>query len=283
MQSSTSPTTYQNIPITDLFISNENVRKTQEKNISETNIDTLASNIQQYGLLNPLTVRPSPDQPDKYEIIAGQRRFLALQRLDWKEVPCCIITSSADDTKSIQLLGLAENIQRVPLTVHDKCLVIYQLFKEHNEDLEAVARITNLSVVTIKRYIHLSQNLNTTLQQKFNEKDESKLTVGLADLLTKTVPEKEKQEKVWNNLCELKSNKDKKNALELLSQNSTTPIEEIVETVQQNSQKKKQYSRIKKYPWIFDENQSPRSIPKRLYGVIRDVIQEHGGFESVQE
>jgi len=70
----------QTISIDDLFVSEINVRKLLSSEDDKTDISDLADNIKEFGLINPLTVRKSENL--KYEIIAGQRRYLALKALN---------------------------------------------------------------------------------------------------------------------------------------------------------------------------------------------------------
>lgn len=69
----------QTISIDDLFVSEINVRKLLSSEDDETDISDLADNIKEFELINPLTVQKSENL--KYEIIAGQRRYLALKVL----------------------------------------------------------------------------------------------------------------------------------------------------------------------------------------------------------
>ena len=69
----------ENIEITKLYVSNINVRKTLTCEEDETGISDLANDINTNGLINPITVRLNND---KYEIIAGQRRYLAMKQLN---------------------------------------------------------------------------------------------------------------------------------------------------------------------------------------------------------
>lgn len=96
----------QNIPIEKLTISELNVRKTISTEDDETNIEDLANDIKINNLLNPLTVRL---YDNKYEIIAGQRRFLALKLLNWKSIPCHIMNVNNQKAEEISLI---ENVQR---------------------------------------------------------------------------------------------------------------------------------------------------------------------------
>jgi ParB family chromosome partitioning protein len=77
-----------NIEITKLYVSNINVRKTLTSEEDETGITDLANDINTNGLINPITIRLNNN---KYEIIAGQRRYLAMKQLNKTYIPCNIL------------------------------------------------------------------------------------------------------------------------------------------------------------------------------------------------
>jgi len=79
---------------------------------TDTELENLTSSIRENGLLQPLVVRPAPGTTDRYEIVAGERRFRALNRLEWTEVP--VIVRDADD-ETLLVLALVENLQREAL------------------------------------------------------------------------------------------------------------------------------------------------------------------------
>ena len=76
------------IDIISLYVSELNVRKILTSDEDETGISDLANDIRSNGLINPITVRKSKD---KYEIIAGQRRYLACKMLKRSTIPCNIV------------------------------------------------------------------------------------------------------------------------------------------------------------------------------------------------
>lgn len=87
------------IPLEKLFVSPLNVRKT----VDGDSIVVLASAIKEVGLLNPITVRRAKGGGDNYEIIAGQRRFLALTYLKAETAKCIIKNVSDVEALSISL------------------------------------------------------------------------------------------------------------------------------------------------------------------------------------
>jgi ParB family chromosome partitioning protein len=99
-----------NIVVDKLYVSDINVRKTNVNEITE-----LANSIDINGLINPITVRKDGD--DKYEIIAGQRRYLACKMLKKNNISCNILDVNSQKAEE---LSLVENVQRNPMTNSDK-------------------------------------------------------------------------------------------------------------------------------------------------------------------
>ena len=93
------------IDIHKLYVSNINVRKTLISEEDETGIIDLSNDININGLINPITVRITND---KYEIVAGQRRYLAMKYLNKLEIPCNVINV---DTQKAEEISLVENVQ----------------------------------------------------------------------------------------------------------------------------------------------------------------------------
>ncbi|WP_208422968.1 nucleoid occlusion protein [Latilactobacillus fragifolii] len=88
------------------------------------NIAELASTIEQHGLLQPIILREYEDQ--KYEIIAGERRFRAIQTLKWAELPAIVQTMDDHETASMALI---ENLQREELTAVEEAQAYKDLMK----------------------------------------------------------------------------------------------------------------------------------------------------------
>ena len=82
------------------------------KTFSTEELTELAQSIKENGLLQPLLIRPAPRAPGKYELVAGERRLRAVQKLGWKQVPA-VIREVDDDT--LLVLALVENLQREAL------------------------------------------------------------------------------------------------------------------------------------------------------------------------
>ncbi|MBL0374145.1 ParB/RepB/Spo0J family partition protein [Rhizobium sp. KVB221] len=100
--------------------------KNPRKNFSEAELQDLASSIRQHGIVQPVVVRPIPD--DKYEIIAGERRWRAAQLAGLVEIP--VISRDVDDRTALEL-AIVENVQRSDLNPVEEALGYEQLIAEH--------------------------------------------------------------------------------------------------------------------------------------------------------
>ncbi len=105
-------------------------------------LDVLIDSVKQFGLLQPILVRPIRDEPDSYEIIAGERRWRAAQKAQLHDVP--VVLRSLDDLESLQL-GLVENLQRSDLSPIDEAQGLRRLIADFNQTQEEVAKTVGKS------------------------------------------------------------------------------------------------------------------------------------------
>lgn len=117
----------------------------------------LAASIKRSGLLQNLTVVPSPEDPDKYRIIIGHRRFAASELAGLEELPCVIEEMSPADQVATML---AENMQRSDLTIADQVSGM-QMMMDLGESVNAISTKTGLSKTSVRKRITL-----TALPQK---------------------------------------------------------------------------------------------------------------------
>lgn len=132
---------YIDITIDKLQVSHLNVRKILSSEEDETCIEDLANNIKNNGLINPITVRKL-DNSENYEIIAGQRRFLAIKLLNNKTISCHILNISNQKAEEISLV---ENVQRNQMTTTDKVKAYSKLYEVYNKDIEKVVNAIHIS------------------------------------------------------------------------------------------------------------------------------------------
>jgi ParB family chromosome partitioning protein len=109
--------------------------KFQPRTVFE-DIDVLVESVRQYGLLQPILVRPITGLPDAYEIVAGERRWRAAQKAQLHEVP--VVVRSLDDLDTLQL-ALVENLQRADLSPVDEAQGYRRLMTDFNQTQEDIA------------------------------------------------------------------------------------------------------------------------------------------------
>lgn len=100
------------------------------------NMDVLVDSVRQFGLLQPILVRPVAGETDAYEIIAGERRWRAAQKAQLHEVP--VVVRSLDDLDALQL-ALVENLQRSDLSPIDEAYGYRRLMTDFSQTQEEVA------------------------------------------------------------------------------------------------------------------------------------------------
>jgi ParB/RepB/Spo0J family partition protein len=153
------------IPLSQLFVSELNVRKSLDSGQEDSNIDELAESIREKGLLSPLTVRPWPD--GRFEILVGQRRYLACRRIQLDPVPC-LVREGLSDSDAVSL-SLIENVHRADMHPIDKAKAFQILFTKYGS-AEEVTKESACSVTTVRKYLKLLE-LPLVLQERIGTAD----------------------------------------------------------------------------------------------------------------
>ena len=126
------------LPISDLLSNKFQPRKT----FDEDNLLDLTNSIKERGIIQPIIVRKSADQNSKYEIIAGERRWLAAQKAGLHEVP--VVITDVNDLKSLEF-AIIENVQRHDLNAIEEASGYQRLISEFSYDQERVAKFIGKS------------------------------------------------------------------------------------------------------------------------------------------
>ena len=141
--------------------------------IDQNYIRELANDIRSNGLLQPLVVCP---KGNRYEIIAGHRRFLAMQSIGWPTTMCHVKTVEAND---IAICRASENLSRVDMTPIEEALTYKDLIVSFGMTYETIADRLGKSPALIKRRVDLL-NMPEEMQNAIHEK---KITTGVAESL----------------------------------------------------------------------------------------------------
>ena len=122
------------VNINKLSISNLVSNKFQPRKIfDEENLQELTNSIKKRGIIQPIIVRKSSDDSSKYEIIAGERRWLAAQKAGLHDVP--VVITDVDDLKSLEF-AIIENVQRNDLNALEEARGYQRLIDEFSYDQE---------------------------------------------------------------------------------------------------------------------------------------------------
>ena len=166
-----------NVPIEFLVPNRDQPRK----NFSETSLDELSQSIQQKGILLPILVRPLNDK--EFQIIAGERRWRAAQKVGLNEVP--VIIKNFNESEVLEI-GLIENMQRENLSAIEEALGFEKLQKEYNYTQENLSKILSKSrayVANALRLLSLPHKVQQLVQSGDLSSGHARALIVLADPL----------------------------------------------------------------------------------------------------
>lgn len=125
------------------------------RSFDDHSMDELADSIRSRGLIQPLLVRPHPDESDRYEIVVGERRFVAAGRAGLETVPC--VVRPLDDRDAF-LLSVAENVAREDLNPMDEAAAYRRMLDEgHAKNQGEIAQLIGVHRSRVSRKLKLLQ------------------------------------------------------------------------------------------------------------------------------
>ena len=157
------------VPISDL---NRNPYQPRQ-NFKEDKLEELANSIRKNGIIQPIAVRVSKKEPGKYEIVAGERRWLAAQKAGLHKIPVTILDLS--DVESLEV-AIVENIQRDDLNPVEEAKGYKRLNEEFKYDHESISKLMSKS----RSHISNSLRLLTLPIDVISMLEEGTLTSGQA-------------------------------------------------------------------------------------------------------
>jgi len=146
---------------------------------NEEKIQELARTIHTHGIIQPIVVREY--EPGQYEIIAGERRFRAIQLLEWDTVPAIVKNLNDTETASVALI---ENLQREELSPIEEAIAYGKLLDLHNLTQEALAQRLGKGQSTVAnklRLLKLPQEIQDALLQKLITERHARALIPLKD------------------------------------------------------------------------------------------------------
>jgi ParB family chromosome partitioning protein len=180
------------------------------KNFDKNSLEELTASIRERGIIQPIIVRVSDDGNDKFELIAGERRWQAAQNAGLHEVPAVIL--NVDNLKSLEF-AIVENVQRKDLNPIEEAEGYQRLINEFNYDQDKVAKFIGKSRAHISNCIRLLSLPAKVIEHIINDKispGHAKILVGLdnSELLAEKIIKKKLSVRQAEALARLvKSNK----------------------------------------------------------------------------
>ena len=153
------------------------------KNFDEENLEDLTNSIKERGVIQPIIVRHSNTESSKYEIIAGERRWLAARKAGLHDIP--VVVTDVDDLKSLEF-AIVENVQRHDLNPLEEAQGYKRLIDEFSYDQDKVSKFIGKSrsyITNSLRLLNLPVEVLRFVEQRKISSGHAKILVGLENAL----------------------------------------------------------------------------------------------------
>ena len=154
------------------------------QHFSEEKLEELANSIKKNGLIQPIAVRPKKSENGKYEIVAGERRWLAAQRAGLHEIPVTILDLS--DVESLEV-AIVENVQRDDLNPIEEARGYKRLIDEFKYDHQNISKLMSKSrshVSNTLRLLTLPSDVIAMLEEGTLTSGQARPLIGLSNAST---------------------------------------------------------------------------------------------------
>jgi len=201
-----------NSNVNKLSVSDLVRNKLQPRKIfDKENLEELTNSIKERGVIQPIIVRNSQNHTNKYEIIAGERRWLAAQNAGLHEVP--VVFTEADDLKSLEF-AIVENVQRHDLNSIEEANGYQKLIDQFGYDQEKVAKFIGKSrshISNCLRLLTLHKEVIVLIENGNLSQGHAKVLVGLenAFFIAKKIIDKKLSVRQAENLVRIFKTKNK--------------------------------------------------------------------------
>ena len=181
---------------------------------NEAKLEELSNSIKKNGIIQPIAVRPKRNDPGKYEIVAGERRWLAAQRSGLHEIPVNILDLT--DVESLEV-AIVENIQRDDLSPIEEAEGYKKLLEEFKYDHESISKLMSKSrshVSNTLRLLTLPNDVVSMLREGTLTSGQARPLIGLinaSSIAEEIVSKNYSARKVEYLVKEKKNIKSKKN------------------------------------------------------------------------
>ena len=151
------------------------------QNFREEKLEELANSIKKNGIIQPIAARPNKSSPGKFEIIAGERRWLAAQRAGLHEIPVTILELS--DAESLEV-AIVENIQRDDLNPIEEARGYKRLNEEFEYDHESISKLMSKSrshISNTLRLLTLPKDVISMLEEGTLSSGQARPLIGISN------------------------------------------------------------------------------------------------------
>ena len=148
---------------------------------NETKLEELSQSIKKNGIIQPIAVRPSSSSPGKYEIVAGERRWIAAQRAGLHDIPVNVLELT--DVESLEV-AIVENIQRDDLNPIEEAKGYKRLFTEFKYDHDSISKLMSKSrshVSNTLRLLTLPDDIIAMLEEGSLTSGQARPLIGLGN------------------------------------------------------------------------------------------------------
>ena len=151
------------------------------QHFNEEKLEELANSIRKNGIIQPIAVRPSKSDPGRYEIVAGERRWLAAQRAGLHEIPVTVLELS--DVESLEV-AIVENIQRDDLNPIEEARGYKRLNQEFDYDHESISKLMSKSrshISNTLRLLTLPSDVISMLEEGTLSSGQARPLIGISN------------------------------------------------------------------------------------------------------
>ena len=175
------------------------------KNFEEENLQDLTNSVKERGVIQPIIVRKSNSDKSKYEIIAGERRWLAARKAGLHDIP--VVVTDADDLRTLEF-AIVENVQRHDLNPLEEAQGYKKLIDEFSYDQEKVSKFIGKSrsyITNSLRMLNLPADVLSYVEKRKITSGHAKILVGLdnASFIANKIIEKKLSVRQSENLVRL--------------------------------------------------------------------------------